>query len=174
MLEDPRDAPRLLKAGRIVERLLADPSVAASYDDAFLLPPTMALNQFNRPGFVGGLLAAAAKATLNVPSQIGRALISQAIRPGRWFANRTERVALTDEEILGAAVPMAHPAGTCTIGREDDPKAVVDSTCRVIGVQNLRVVDASVMPRLPAANTNLPTIMIAERAADLIRSGAPG
>jgi 5-(hydroxymethyl)furfural/furfural oxidase len=56
------------------------------------------------------------------------------------------------------------------MGRQDDPMAVVDSTCRVYGVSNLRVVDASIMPRIPSANTNLPTIMIGERAADLIRS----
>jgi choline dehydrogenase-like flavoprotein len=67
---------------------------------------------------------------------------------------------------------MAHPIGTCAIGRPNDPMAVVDRTCRVYGVENLRIVDASVMPRIPSANTNLPTIMIAERAADLIRSKA--
>ena len=63
---------------------------------------------------------------------------------------------------------MAHPVGTCKIGRADDPMAVVDRACRVYGVGHLRVVDASVMPRIPSANTNLPTVMIAERAADLI------
>jgi 5-(hydroxymethyl)furfural/furfural oxidase len=95
-----------------------------------------------------------------------------AIHPGRWIANRNRRSPLTDDEILASAVPMAHPAGTCAMGRSEDPMAVVDRACRVYGVDGLRVVDASVMPRLPAANTNLPTIMIAERAADLIRSHA--
>jgi choline dehydrogenase-like flavoprotein len=47
---------------------------------------------------------------------------------------------------------------------------VVDAHCRVYGIENLRVVDASVMPRIPSANTNLPTIMVAERAAELMRS----
>jgi choline dehydrogenase-like flavoprotein len=172
MLEDPRDAPRMVKAGRLVETLLLDPAVTSSYSDAFLLPPTMALNQFNKPGLLGGLLAAAAKLALNSPAAVSRALIGPAIRPGRWFANRHGRSSLTDNEIIGAAVPMAHPAGTCAIGRKDNRMAVVDSACRVYGVENLRVVDASVMPRIPAANTNLPTIMVAERAADLIKSGA--
>ena len=64
---------------------------------------------------------------------------------------------------------MAHPVGTCAIGRADNPMAVVDPACRVYGVGGLRVVDASVMPRVPSANTNLPTIMIAERVAEMIR-----
>jgi 5-(hydroxymethyl)furfural/furfural oxidase len=172
LLDDPRDAPRMVKAARLVETLLLDPTVANSYSDAFLLPPTMALNQFNKPGWVGSLLAAAAKAALSAPPVVSRSLIGAAIHPGHWFANRYRRLPLSDGEILSAAVPMAHPACTCAIGRKDDPAAVVDSACRVYGVENLRVVDASVMPRIPSANTNLPTIMIAERAADLIRSTA--
>jgi choline dehydrogenase-like flavoprotein len=172
LLDDPRDAPRMVKAARLVESLLLDPLVSDSYSDAFLLPPTMALNQFNRPGFAGSILAAAAKVALNAPPALSRAIIGRMIRPGRWFANRHRRAPLSERELLDAAVPMAHPAGTCAIGRRDDKKAVVDSTCRVYGVSNLRVVDASIMPRIPSANTNLPTIMIGERAADLIRSNA--
>jgi choline dehydrogenase len=60
-----------------------------------------------------------------------------------------------------------HPCGTCRMGT--DPLAVVDPECRVIGVQNLRVVDASVMPQATAGDLNGPTIMLAERAADIIR-----
>jgi choline dehydrogenase len=51
--------------------------------------------------------------------------------------------------------------------------AVVDASCRVLGVDALRVVDASVMPEIPRGNTNAPTIMVAEKAADMIRQRAP-
>ncbi len=169
MFEDPRDPPRMLKAARFAESLLLEPAVAGTYNDAFLLPPVMSLQQFNRPGVAGMVLATAAKAALNAPSLVSRAIIGNAIRAGRWFANRNRRSALTDAELLGAAAPMAHPIGTCAIGRTDNPMAVVDQACRVHGVGGLRVVDASVMPRIPSANTNLPTMMIAERVAEIIR-----
>jgi choline dehydrogenase len=63
-------------------------------------------------------------------------------------------------------LPAYHPVGTCKMGLGSD--AVVDERLRVLGVERLRVVDASVMPVIPSANTNAPTIMVAERASDLI------
>ncbi len=66
-----------------------------------------------------------------------------------------------------------HPCGTCRMGRADDPGAVVDSECRVIGMEGLRVVDASIFPTIPYGNINAPTIMAAEKAADLILGKTP-
>jgi choline dehydrogenase-like flavoprotein len=168
LLEDARDPPRMLKAARWAEALLLDPAVAATYSEAFLLPPVMSLHQFNRPGAIGALLALAAKAALNAPAALRRATVERAIRPGRWFADPRRQRPLTDAGLLAAAAPMAHPSGTCAIGRPDDPMAVVDPACCVHGIGQLRVVDASIMPRIPSANTNLPTLMIAHRAAELI------
>jgi choline dehydrogenase len=62
-----------------------------------------------------------------------------------------------------------HPVGTCRMGAADDPGAVVDPACRVRGIDGLRIADASIMPEIVSANTNAASIMIGERAADLIR-----
>jgi len=78
----------------------------------------------------------------------------------------------TDEEILefcrNNGATIFHPTGTCQMGPDSNPMAVLDSSLRVRGVQNLRVVDCSAMPTLPSGNTNWPAVMLAERAADLI------
>ncbi|MFZ5671637.1 MAG: GMC family oxidoreductase [Pseudomonadota bacterium] len=84
--------------------------------------------------------------------------------------------ALTDADLLGFArshgATIFHPAGTCKMGPDGDPDAVVDPRLKVRGVERLWVADCSIMPQLVSGNTNLPAIMIGEKAADLIREDA--
>jgi len=78
-----------------------------------------------------------------------------------------------DSWLLANVGAAGHTSSTCKMGPESDPLAVVDQCCRVRGVDNLRVVDASIFPDIPRANTNANVIMAAERAADLIRYNSP-
>jgi choline dehydrogenase len=78
-----------------------------------------------------------------------------------------------DEFIREDAASAYHPCGTCKMGSKKDVMAVVDSQLRVIGIENLRVIDASVFPTVPSANINAATIMLAEKASDLLL-GKPG
>ena len=77
-----------------------------------------------------------------------------------------ESDAALDNWLLRNVTTSQHISGTCKMGPDSDPLAVVDQQCRVKGLANLRVIDASVMPDCIRANTNCTTIMIAERMAD--------
>jgi choline dehydrogenase len=83
------------------------------------------------------------------------------VKPGEHY--RTEEELAVAAGLIGTTI--FHPVGTCKMGRENDPMAVVDSELRVKGVEKLRVVDASIMPFITSGNTNSPTLMIAEKAA---------
>ena len=91
-------------------------------------------------------------------------LVTSEVRPGPDFPDAAGLSAY-----LGlATIPMYHPVGTAKMGAGSDPLAVVDPTCAVIGVEGLFVADASIMPTIPQGNTNATSIMIGERASDLI------
>jgi len=76
------------------------------------------------------------------------------------------------QDIRNRADTQYHPVGTCKMGPDSDPMAVVDAKLRVRGIDGLRVADASIMPTLIGGNTNAPSIMIGEKLADLLRANA--
>ena len=86
------------------------------------------------------------------------------ILPGEKYQTDDE----LDDHIRRHAESAYHPCGTCKMGRADDPMAVVDPECRVIGVDGLRVADSSIFPRITNGNLNGPSIMVGEKASDHI------
>jgi choline dehydrogenase len=128
-----------------------------------LLPPKMFANYLSTPHDQETSIAAVKFARKLAQSDPLRSMIVREVKP-----NNVE----SDEEILefcrNNGATIFHPTGTCQMGHDNNPMAVLDSSLRVRGVERLRVVDCSAMPTLPSGNTNWPAVMLAERASDLI------
>ena len=90
--------------------------------------------------------------------------------PGMQVRDSDERALEKAAGDIGTTI--FHPVGTARMGRPEDPNAVVDARLRVIGLDGLRVVDASVMPSITSGNTNSPTMMIAEKGAEMVLQDA--
>jgi len=129
--------------------------------------PKILTNSLTEPEDVASMVAGMELAREIAASEPMRSTITRELKPGSQVSGRDDlESALRDRVEL-----IYHPVGTCRMGSDDD--AVIDSELRVRGLQGLRIVDASVMPIIPGGNTNAPVIMVAERAADLIRGRVP-
>lgn len=95
--------------------------------------------------------------------------VKSEIQPGSHLQSDDE----IDSFIREHAESAYHPCGTCRMGASDDPTAVVDSECKLIGVENLRVADSSIFPRITNGNLNAPSIMVGEKASDHILGRTP-
>ena len=105
--------------------------------------------------------------------RLGHKLLSQKAFKKFHYREDTPEIDMNDDNALDAfirkdASSAYHPCGTCKMGHESDSSAVVSPELKVKGLGNLRIVDASVIPSLPSANINATTIMIAEKASDII------
>jgi choline dehydrogenase len=93
-----------------------------------------------------------------------------AVRRKMLYPVRADDASAMEQDIRSRADTQYHPVGTCKMGPDTDPMAVVDHQLRVKGIAGLRVADASIMPTLIGGNTNAPSIMIGEKAAEMMRS----
>jgi 5-(hydroxymethyl)furfural/furfural oxidase len=168
MLSDPRDLDRLAAALRMGAEALADPLMDGMRGTIFPASYSPRVARIARPGAANAVLRGALSAMLDAAGPLRPALVHAAVTLGTTMSGL-----LRDPEALRDYVRRNvggtwHPSGTCRMGAVDDPAAVTDPQGRVIGIDGLRVADASLMPSIPCANTNLPTIMIADRIADSI------
>jgi choline dehydrogenase len=124
--------------------------------------PRILMNAFDDPGDLDAMVRGIKLSRKVYEQQPLRDMIRREVLPGPDTASD----AALAEHIRRNAGHRAHPVGTCRMGR--DAEAVVDAQLRVHGLEGLRVADASIMPAIPGGNTNLPSMMIGERAADLI------
>jgi 5-(hydroxymethyl)furfural/furfural oxidase len=163
-LRDPRDIQRLTAGARLAIELFAEQEI-----QDITMTPQIARNigtlmRFNRPSIKNAFLTRAAATLLSISPRIGRFAMSQICGLSSAQALLDDEMAMADfihNNIFGAS----HVCGTCRIGDAADRHAVVDFDCRVHGVAGLMVVDTSVMPTIPSANTHIPTIMVAEKIA---------
>ncbi|HXZ04820.1 MAG TPA: GMC oxidoreductase, partial [Ktedonobacteraceae bacterium] len=124
--------------------------------------PVIELGYFSDPGDMPRLLKGVRVARQVAQTLAMRDLALRELYPGTGF----ETDADLEAAVLAEVESYHHPVGTCRMGPATDRIAVVDWQGKVHGVEGLWVVDASIMPTIPAANTNLPTIVVAERCAN--------
>jgi 5-(hydroxymethyl)furfural/furfural oxidase len=172
LLDDPRDLARMMAAARKLFALVVHPALNAAAGDFFpasFSPLIKKLSQFNR---ANGIAASVLGALLDVPAELRHLVIKRFLLNGKTFSDVAADEGGLADFVRRNVFGVWHPTGTCRMGDPSDSRAVVDPDGLVIGSENLYVADASVMPRLPTANTNIPTIMIAEKISDALIAAA--
>ena len=169
LLSDRRDLDRLMSGFRKMAALQMSAPLKAVTDKPF---PASYSDRVRKIGVVNArnkVFTAIAAALMDGPAALRHYMIDTFVVEGFTFDQ-----VMSDDEALEAFVRKAaigvwHASCSCRMGRPDDPMAVVDTQGRVKGVQGLRVVDASIFPVVPCANTNFPTLMAAEKIAEAMQ-----
>jgi 5-(hydroxymethyl)furfural/furfural oxidase len=159
------DLIRLMDGFRRIIALVSSAEVRRLCTTVFPVRFTDRIRKLNRLNRANAFRAAIVASTLDVVPALANVVF------GRLTGQRIDLAALADDDaqladyVRNNVAGTFHVSGTCRMGRADDPDAVVDASGRVRGVGGLRVVDASIMPAIPRGNTNIPTIMLAEKVA---------
>jgi len=168
-LSDVRDTNRLIDSVRLMATILARPELAEAIQCASPSAYSGFAKALGKVTLRNYLLTAPAAAALDVMPFIRDRFFRTFLGNGRSLAEIVDDREALEQFVKANAIAQWHVSGTCRMGRSDIREAVVDpATMGVHGVEGLHVADASVMPTVPRANTNIPTIMIAERASELI------
>jgi 5-(hydroxymethyl)furfural/furfural oxidase len=171
LLSDRRDLDRLKQAFRKMVAVQADPAMAEVATDVFA---AVYGDRFRQVGTVNRRNRIATEMLarlLDGPARLRRYLMDKLILEAPELALLLEDEEALETFIRKAAVGVWHASCTCRMGADGDPMAVTDAAGRVRAVEGLRVVDASLFPIVPCANTNFPTMMTAEKIADAILDG---
>ena len=171
MLSDRRDLVRMMDGVRQMAALFDDPDLARVASDPF---PSCYSERVRKIGAVNTknkILTSILAGMMDGPGFVRRSAIHGFITLGARMKKLLSDDQAFEDWIRDGVSGCWHPSGTCRMGRADDPAAVTDPGGRVYGVDGLRVCDASLFPCVPRANTNIPTIMCAEKIADAIKRG---
>lgn len=168
LLSDRRDLERLMDAIRKLAPLYADPAMQSVTSNPFPAAYSDKVRQVGAITTKNKILTGIAARLLDGPKILRDYMIENFLMEDFTLDEVCRDDDRAEAFIRRAAVGVWHASCTCRMGSEDDPMAVTDNQGRVRGVAGLRVVDASIFPVVPSANTNFPTIMTAEKIADTI------
>ncbi|SDS85588.1 GMC family oxidoreductase [Bradyrhizobium canariense] len=169
LLSDRRDVDRLMSGFRKMAALQMSAPLKAVTDKPF---PASYSDRVRKIGVVNTknkMLTAIAAVLMDGPAALRRYMIDAFVVEGFTFDGVMNDDEALEAFVRKAAIGVWHASCSCRMGRPDDPMAVVDTQGRVKGVQGLRVVDASIFPVVPCANTNFPTLMAAEKIAEAMQ-----
>jgi 5-(hydroxymethyl)furfural/furfural oxidase len=167
MCSDWRDMERLLLGLRMMIRLQAHPAIRATVEQIFPVSYSDRARRYAVYGRANALQMAIGGALMDTAAPLRRLMIDKLIADGPSIEDLAD-VTTMKEWIAATVLGHWHATSTCRMGAANDPGTVTDPAGRVYGVQGLRVCDASIMPAVPCANTNIPTIMVGEKISDLI------
>ncbi len=169
LLDDPRDEARMIRAVRLAADIYASQPLKRAINAAFPSGLSDRVRQLNVVSTGNRILSAIGARLLDGPPFLRTWLLEHVVNEGPTLNDLTSDEAKMTSWIREKVIAFYHPVGTCRMGPAHDDMSVVDTEGRVHGIGGLRVVDASIIPTIPRANTNLPTIMIAEKIADAIK-----
>ena len=170
ILEHPSDLLRLRDGFRFAYDIMSSAPVRPLFHEIFAASFSPTVYRINQVTWQNWVKTAALTAVLDCAGPLRRRILNALVSPGHSLERLMGDDRLLDEWLLRQATGFFHPVGSCKMGAESDPKAVVNARGQVRGIAGLRIADASVMPSIVRGPTHLTTIMIAEKMADAIGS----